>query len=201
MTTTRTRTLLTGSAIAMLMNAGAAYAQDATIYYETPIIQHGQPVREAVPVITKQPIASFPAGFEAGAPVPATQPTAEDASYLGQPQVQVSGADGSVSYVSGGIGAFEKEWFTSRANDFSLKVSYNDSTGHNLAGVNATLTDSSGAQVLNTTTDGPLLLVNAKPGRYKLTSSYEGQSKTNTFTLSKRTTRVGVTFPSSNPEM
>lgn len=201
MATIRTRNLLSGSAIAMLMSAGAAFAQDATIHYETPTIQHGQPVRDAAPIITNVPVEGYPAALEAGAPVPATPATADDASYLGTPQVQVSGSDQNISYVSGGIGAYEKTWFTEHTKDFSLKVSYNSTTGQNLAGVNATLTDKSGAQVLSTTTDGPLLLVKAKPGAYTLTSTYEGQSKTNKVTLGKNTAYVGVTFPATNSDM
>lgn len=201
MVTIRTRTLLTGSAIAMLMSAGTAFAQDATIHYETPLIQSGQPVRDPVPVITKVPVAELPPEIEAGATTPATPATLDDAAYLGIPTVQTSGADSSVSFVSGGTGASEKTWFNANTKSFSLKVSYNDTTGHNLAGVNASLTDSAGTQVLNTTTEGPFLLVKAKPGTYTLTSNYEGQSQSKKVTLGKGTAYVGVTFTDSNPDM
>ncbi len=201
MATIRTRNLLTGSAIAMLMSAGAAFAQDATIIYETPIIQSGQPINNGVPVITKVPVQTLPVEMEAGATTPVTQATIDDVSYLGIPTVQTSSADQSVSFVSGGTGASEKSWFNAHSKEFSLKVSYNDTTGHNLAGVNATLTDSKGAQVLNTTTEGPFLLVKAQPGTYTLTSTYEGQSQSKKLTLGKGTTSVGVRFTDGNPDM
>ena len=201
MATTRTRTLLTGSAIAVLMSAGAAFAQDATIHYETPLIKSGQPVVNPVPVITPVPVYTpVPVDAEAGAPVPATPATPSDESYLGTPIVQNS-ADGSVKFVSGGTGASEKAWFNTNARDFNLKVSYNDNTGHNLAGVNATLTDSKGAQVLSTMTEGPFLLVKAAPGTYTLTSNYEGASQSKKVTLGKGTSSVGVVFTDNNPDM
>lgn len=200
MATTRTRTLLTGSAIAMLMGSGAAFAQDATIYYETPIIQSGQPVREPVPVITKVPVAELPPELEAGAPTPATPALAEDESYLGNPIVQ-NGADGSVSFVSGGTGASEKNWFRTNASNFNLKVSYNDTSGHNLAGVNVSLADKEGTSLFSTTTEGPFLLVKAKPGTYTLTSTYEGVSQERKVTLGKGTANIGVRFTDTNPDM
>lgn len=202
MATTRTRTLFTGSAIAMLMASGSAYAQDATIYYETPTIQSGQPVTNPVPVITPVPVYTpVPVEAEAGAPVPATPVTIDDASYLGSPVVQTSGSDASTSFVSGGIGAYEKNWFSTHSNEFNLKVSYNDASGHNLAGVNVTLTDSKNNTVLNTTTEGPFLLVKTNPGSYTLTSTYEGVSQTKKLTIGKGTAHAGVTFTDTNPDM
>lgn len=199
MATIRTRTLLTGSAIAMLMATGSAYAQDATIYYETPTIRSGQPVVDPVPVITPVKIHDSVAE-EAGATVPPTEFTAEDADYLGTPVVQTSGSDSATTFVSGGIGAFEKKWFDTHSNDFNLRVSYNDTTGHNLAGVNAALIDKDGTSVLETTTNGPLLLVKTKPGTYTLTSSYEGVSQSKKVTIGKGTARAGVTFTDTNPD-
>ncbi len=199
MATIRTRNLLTGSAIAMLMSSGAAFAQDATIHYETPLIKSGQPVKNPQRVITGEVIEPNSA-IEAGAPNPVTAPTIDDESYLGTPVVQTSGADGAVTFVSGGTGAWEKNWFKANAKDFNLKVTYNDTTGHNLAGVGASLADSSGETVLNTTTEGPILLVKAKPGVYTLTSTYEGMSQTKKVTLGKGTGYVAVRFVDTNPD-
>lgn len=198
MATIRTRTLLTGSAIAMLMSAGTAFAQDATITYETPLIKSGQPVTSPQRVIVREQVEET-SPLEAGAPNPVTPALADDQAYLGTPVVQNS-ADG-VSFVSGGTGASEKAWFRSNASKFNLKVTYNDTTGHNLAGVGVSLTDSSGATVLNTTTEGPFLLVNAKPGTYTLNSTYEGASQSKKVTLGKGTSNVGVSFTDSNPDM
>jgi len=202
MATLRTRTLLTGSAVAMLMAAGNAYAQDATIYYETPTIRSGQPVANPVPVITPVPVAEpVPIEAQAGAPVPPTEFSVDDASYLNTPVVQTSGNNSETTFATGGIGAFEKKWFSEHTKDFNLKVSYNDTTGHNLAGVSVNLADSNGSTVLETTTTGPYLLVKTKPGSYTLTSTYEGVSQTKKVNIGKGTAYSGVTFTDTNPDM
>lgn len=200
MATTRTRSLLTGSAIAVLMSAGSAFAQDATIHYETPLIQSGQPVKNPTRIIREEVIEPS-SSIEAGASTPATPALAEDAAYLGTPIVQISSADNTVSFVSGGTGASEKAWFREHASEFNLKATYNDTAGHNLANVNVTLADSSGTTVLSTTTDGPFLLVKAKPGSYTLTSNYEGASQSKKVTLGKGTANVGFAFTDTNPDM
>ena len=199
MATTRTRTILTGSTVAMLMGAGHAAAQDATIYYETPIIQSGQPVMNAptmvkpVPVYTPVPVQAATPAYQGD--------YSNDTSYLSTPQVQTSAQNSGVSFVSGGIGGSEKTWFDSHAGEFGLKATYTDTTGHHLAGVNVTLTDASGAAVLKTMTEGPYLLVKAAPGTYSLTSDYEGQSKTQRVTVGKGLSRAVVTFNDINPDM
>lgn len=198
------RSFLPAIAIATTLLSTSALAQDATIYYETPTIRSGQPVENAVPVMQPVPVATprpnsqpvlvdTPEG-SSYIPAPATPATAADSAYLGTPQVETSATDSSVTYVSGGIGQYEKQWFDSQKTGYNLKVSYNDTTGHNLAGVNVTLTDKEGNAVVNTTTDGPFLLVNAKPGTYTLTSEYQGTSQTRKVTLGKGLGRVGVTF-------
>ncbi|PZP86441.1 MAG: hypothetical protein DI582_02940 [Azospirillum brasilense] len=188
-------TLLLGTALAGLTLGGIAHAQDATIHYYTPVIQSGQPVPAAQPVIKPVPVYTpVPVAAEAGAPAPVTPATIDDMDYLGAPQVQNSQYDADVQFVSGGIGAYEKEWFDSNAKDFNLKATYSDTTGHHLAGVNVTLVDKSGETVLSTTTEGPYLLVKAKPGTYTLNSTYQGTTQTKKLTLGKGTARTSMSF-------
>lgn len=186
---------LVRSAALVALLTGTAIAQDATIHYNTPILRSGQPVIGGARVETAPVVSPVSPALEAGAPVPATPVTAADTTYLGTPQMQTSAQDSSVSFVTGGIGAYEKAWFDHAAGSYNLKASYNDTTGHNLAGVNVALTDASGNVVLNTVTEGPYLLVKAKPGTYTLTSTYEGQSKSQKVTLGGRgTAHAGVVF-------
>lgn len=192
--------LATSSALAVLTLATGAFAQDATIYYSTPTIQSGQPVQappivEAVPVYTPVPVVvPNPQNDPIYNPTTAAIPTTDDVDYLGTPQAQVSQYDQGVTFVSGGIGSFEKTWFDANGKDYKLKVTYADTTGHYLAGVNVTLADKAGNPVVSTITDGPYLLVNAKPGSYKLTSEYQGITNTKTVTIGKGLSRTSVTF-------
>lgn len=173
-----------------------ALAQDATIRYYTPTLQHGQPTTQA-PTLTVPQTVPQPAPLEAqaGAPAPLTPAMASDMDYLGTPQVQTSQHDAEIQFVSGGIGAFEKEWFSTNAHAYDLKVTYADTTGHYLAGVQVTLADSKGNTLLTTATEGPFLLVKAKPGTYTLTSEYEGVSQRKTVRIvRKNQARTTVTF-------
>lgn len=212
------RLFLTGTSLALAAGSVAAFAQDATIYYRTPTIESGQPVEnptprviEAVPVYTPVPVPvpvpvapptaataspydAEPTSREGYVPVPDAEPAMDDSAYLGTPQIQISQHDSAVTFVTGGIGAFEKSWFDAHANDYKLKVTYSDATGHHLAGVNVQLTDKDGKVVMSAITDGPYLLVDAKPGSYTLMSSYQGASKSKKVTLGKGTTRATITF-------
>lgn len=209
--------LLTGAGLALLAAAPSAFAQDATIYYRTPTVRAGQPVEnprprvvEAVPVYTPVPVA-VPAAAppqaatassadpatatqEGFVRIPATAPTLDATDYLGTPPVQTSQHDSTVTFVTGGIGAFEKSWFDAHTGDYRLKVTYTDKTGHHLAGVQVQLTDTNDRIMMRTITDGPYLLVDAKPGSYILTSTYQGTSTTKKVTLGKGTTRTSVAF-------
>jgi hypothetical protein len=189
----RTRSL---TLAALLLYTTAAYAQDATIYYTTPTIQAGQPVQAAepqirtVPVYTPVPAETVVDGYSMPTPTPATD---ADNDYLAAPSVQVSQYDDSVRFVSGGIGGFEKSWFDTNAKDYDLKVTYADTTGHHLSGVNVTLAQGE-TPVLTVMTEGPYLLVEAKPGTYILTSTYQGITKTQKVTLGKGLARATVTY-------
>jgi len=196
MATIRT-TFLTGTTLAVMLSGATAFAQDANIYYVTPTIQSGQPVTGGAAVVTTVPVQALPPQMEAGAPAPVTPVTTADEDYLGAPQVQVSQYAQDVTFVSGGIGAYEKQWFTERAKDYKLKVTYTDATGHHLAGVNATLANNDGT-VVSTVTDGPYLLVNAKPGTYTLTSSYQGEESSRKVTLGKSLSSAVVVFKNAN---
>ena len=175
---------------------GPALAQDATIRYYTPTIEHGQPTPQAATVAVPKPVTEpVPLEAQAGAAAPVTPATPADLDYLGTPQLQTSERDANVQFVSGGIGAFEKEWFDANSPEFGLKATYADTNGHHLAGVQVTLADHTGQVLLNTVTEGPYLLVKAKPGSYSLTSVYEGVSQQKTVRIGGKTpARTTFTF-------
>lgn len=183
-----TRTVFLSAAI-----GSTGLAQDATIYYHTPTIAAGQPVVAAETEVRPVPVYTPVLVDAATAPAPAV-PTDADSDYLGAPSVQTSQHDAEVRFVSGGIGMYEKQWFESQQNAFDLKVTYADTTGHHLSGVTVTLADSKHTPVMTVITEGPYLLVKAKPGSYRLTSSYQGQEKVQNISLGKQLTRTSVTF-------
>jgi hypothetical protein len=84
---------------------------------------------------------------------------------------------GSVSFLSGGIGSEEVEAIEAAAPNYSLTVQFSASTGAFLASVPVKITDAGGHVVLDTTTEGPYLLVNLEPGRYTVDAMLDGISR------------------------
>lgn len=102
---------------------------------------------------------------------------AEDQIYS-DPEVQESQYVPGVYYVSGGIGEGGVEGFKAVERSYDLKLMFASTTGHYLAGVDVQIADAKGNPVVETTTDGPFLLVDIKPGRYRITATFEGATKT-----------------------
>lgn len=79
-------------------------------------------------------------------------------------------------YLSGGIGVDEVETLRQQAPGFSLQVITAAPSGAYLAGTRVRIVDAQQAPVLDTTTDGPWLLVDLPPGRYTLQATHEGRT-------------------------
>ena len=73
---------------------------------------------------------------------------------------------GNVTYVTGGIGSDETAAIKAAAANYPLTLQFSSSTGAFLASVVVKITDAGGNVVLDTTSEGPYLLVNLEPGRY-----------------------------------
>ncbi|ANN78397.1 carboxypeptidase-like regulatory domain-containing protein [Bordetella flabilis] len=85
---------------------------------------------------------------------------------------------GNVQFVSGGIGLNESESMKAAEKDYPLALVFaQQMDGQNAyaADVPVTITDSKGATVLRTTTNGPYLLVRLPAGQYRITSTFNGK--------------------------
>ncbi|MEJ0009801.1 MAG: carboxypeptidase regulatory-like domain-containing protein [Alphaproteobacteria bacterium] len=183
------RSHLLGTAAVALIAFGA---QAQTTIYTSPaagdtsaVVPPGSTV--VVPASTgtpRSPEVVNPPGAKAGPGEAASDPSAgaaDDPSYSGHPHVQ-NGASG-VTFVTGGVGIHGKEHIEAMAKDYRLKLMFAVTTGHYLANVSVTVTDKGGATMLSTTTDGPFLLANLPAGKYKVSSTYEGVTKTTDVTV------------------
>ncbi len=104
---------------------------------------------------------------------------------------------GDVSFVSGGVGADERDAMQAiRANyDLNLLFSVKGS-GEYLSDVKVRIADSKDNTVLDTVSDGPKLFANVKPGRYLVTVDSDGQVIHKTATVGgKRATTLLFTWP------
>ena len=92
---------------------------------------------------------------------------------------------GEVAYVSGGIGSDEQNALQTVRAEYNLSLLFSvRGTGEYLSDIKVSITDSRGNTVLDTLSEGPMLLAKLKPGRYTVIADLEGQT-------AKRTAVVG----------
>lgn len=106
-------------------------------------------------------------------------------AYADMPPVQ---RQGNVQFVTGGVGLDESNSMKASEKDYSLSLVFAQREGNQsvyTADVPVTITDSKGTTVLQTTTNGPYLLVQLPPGSYKISSTYNGKEIVRQATVSK----------------
>lgn len=87
-----------------------------------------------------------------------------------QPQTQ-----GEVTYVSGGVGADEKDTMESMRRDYNLHLLFAQGRGEYLSGVKVQIVDAGGHILVDALSDGPMVFVNLKPGRYTVSAEVDGR--------------------------
>lgn len=98
-------------------------------------------------------------------------------AQAGLPSVQ---QQGSVQYVSGGIGLDESEAMKAAAKDYPLALTFaaqRDGKADYVANVAVTISDAQGKAVLQATAEGPYMLVKLPAGNYKISATYNGQAQ------------------------
>jgi hypothetical protein len=88
---------------------------------------------------------------------------------------------GDISYISGGVGFDESDAMKAVAAKYSLEVTFAALAEGRSAYAfpkRLTVVKANGAPVLDITPDGPLLLLDLRPGKYRVTAVNEDQSKT-----------------------
>jgi hypothetical protein len=111
-------------------------------------------------------------------------------------------SQGSVTYVSGGIGKDESDAMKQAASRYSLAIemaSPASPRAQYVADVKIDIRDQRGATVLSTVSDGPILLANLPPGRYTVTATKNGASQQRDIVVgSGARPRVMFSFPEPN---
>lgn len=88
-----------------------------------------------------------------------------------QPQTQ-----GDVSFVSGGVGSVELSSLQAMKSNYNLHLLFALNTGEYTSDVKVNISDSKGNVVLDTTSTGPMLYANLKPGRYTVMAELAGET-------------------------
>ncbi|OZI76005.1 MULTISPECIES: carboxypeptidase-like regulatory domain-containing protein [Bordetella] len=92
---------------------------------------------------------------------------------------------GSVQYITGGVGIDESEAIKAASNRYPLALTFaSREGGAYLASVQVTITDAQGNTVLDTATDGPYLLVKLPAGRYKVSARFNDKEQTRQVSVS-----------------
>jgi hypothetical protein len=85
--------------------------------------------------------------------------------------------DKGVEFISGGVGISERNAMEELERDYNLKLVFAHITGKYLSDITVRIQDTSGNLLLNTTTDGPWLLVRLPVGKVKITAIYQSKSQ------------------------
>ena len=94
--------------------------------------------------------------------------------------------EGTISYVSGGVGTESLDQLTSSANEFNLKLVFALTAGDYLSNVRVVIADAKGKTLLDTTSEGPWFLSRLPAGTYQITATVAGKEQ-------KRQIAVGAT--------
>jgi len=94
-------------------------------------------------------------------------------------------SQGSIEYVTGGVGKEEADALKQAAGDYPLMLELASSgptpqgrtTGAYIADAVVVIRDAQGREVLNMRTDGPLLLARLPPGKYTISADWNGVHK------------------------
>lgn len=81
---------------------------------------------------------------------------------------------GKVVFLSGGVGQAEQQAIHN-TKGYDLRMVLTRPDGAYLADVDVRIKDASGRTVLDTTTNGPFLLAQLPPGRYRIRAEVEGR--------------------------
>jgi hypothetical protein len=99
------------------------------------------------------------------------------------------------TFMSGGVGAASQQEIARVQNQYSLKLLFTGDAGMYLANVAVSIRDKAGLEVVNTVTEGPILLAQLAPGRYQLEASIGMFNKKQTITVGKGLKTHQISFP------
>jgi hypothetical protein len=94
--------------------------------------------------------------------------------------------DGSVKYLSGGIGQDESSAMKSVEKQWPLSMEFAERQGGHadyVAGVDVVVRNASGQTALQAKTDGPFMMAALPPGRYTIQASLNGNTKIEAVTI------------------
>lgn len=92
---------------------------------------------------------------------------------------------GDIRYLSGGIGQEEAQAMREAARRYNLAMTFTIGTGQFVSDVKVVVKNKGGNVVLDTVSDGPMLLANLPPGPYTVEATFEGKTQTRKVTVAQ----------------
>lgn len=102
-----------------------------------------------------------------------------------QQPLQVQEQQG-VTFVSGGFGQDERDRLQAMQGQFNLKLVFAIDAGNYLAGIDVRIVDRQGSALVETTSDGPILMANLPAGAYTVLADNKGNKKERTVNVSSQ---------------
>jgi hypothetical protein len=94
-----------------------------------------------------------------------------------------------VPYISGGVGVEERDGLRAKERDYNLKIVTAAKSGDYLSRVRIVIESASKEQMLETTMEGPILLVKLPPGSYTIKATAGSQTQSQTVTVAGESLR------------
>jgi hypothetical protein len=85
--------------------------------------------------------------------------------------VGVNARAADVPYISGGVGADEREAFAAKEKEYNLKIVVAEKSGDYLGDVQVGIESAGKRRILETAMEGPILLAKLPPGTYRITAT------------------------------
>jgi len=104
-------------------------------------------------------------------------------------------AENAAPVVSGGVGDDERLALEAQENQYNLKLLFTGERGMYLSDVQVTISDKEKNTVVDTLTDGPILLAKLPAGRYTLNASVASFDKTMKLKLGDKLQKLSINFP------
>ncbi len=105
---------------------------------------------------------------------------AAGACLAGDLPMPATHTQGTVSYVTGGIGSDEADAFRAAAPEYNLRLTLSTLDGAFFADVKIVLSDEQGNVLVETLSDGPFVFFKVPPGKYRVSAEKQGEVFTRT---------------------
>jgi hypothetical protein len=110
--------------------------------------------------------------------------------------------EGDIAYISGGIGDDELAAIEAVKNDYNVRVTSADKTGHFRGDTEIVIQDMKRNPLLDVIAQGPIFYAQLPNGRYIIEGISEGQSKTQTIRITTgKSVPVHFSWPISTADM